>query len=152
MYCLEHALTFLTKNPGHLEYCKLMYTYSLVSHSPAAVKAPQYLFLGVLTQVFLRYWIARCEFVVYLASYSLFALFLFLLFCIICFSFLHFLCFFILLLLIFILFTSSSPLSLFHFYTPSCLFYFSFLLFFHLCLISSNSPPFPVSYTLCLPL
>ncbi|ROT83051.1 putative jumonji/arid domain-containing protein [Penaeus vannamei] len=29
VYCLEHALIFLKQNPTHLEYCKLMYTYSL---------------------------------------------------------------------------------------------------------------------------
>ncbi|KAK8378176.1 hypothetical protein O3P69_018859 [Scylla paramamosain] len=37
VYCLEHALTFLNKNPDHLEYCKLMYTYSL-SELDGAVK------------------------------------------------------------------------------------------------------------------
>lgn len=31
VYCLEHAFDFLSRNPSHLEYCKLMYTYSLVS-------------------------------------------------------------------------------------------------------------------------
>ncbi|KAK3882993.1 hypothetical protein Pcinc_012665 [Petrolisthes cinctipes] len=29
VYCLEHAYDFLGRNPSHLEYCKLMYTYSL---------------------------------------------------------------------------------------------------------------------------
>ncbi|KAK8728079.1 hypothetical protein OTU49_009379, partial [Cherax quadricarinatus] len=26
VYCLDHALVFLSKNPSHLEFCKLMYT------------------------------------------------------------------------------------------------------------------------------
>ncbi|CAL4110101.1 unnamed protein product, partial [Meganyctiphanes norvegica] len=29
VYCLEHAIDFLSKNPSQLEFCKLMYTYSL---------------------------------------------------------------------------------------------------------------------------
>ncbi|XP_045621664.2 uncharacterized protein [Procambarus clarkii] len=37
VYCLDHALIFLSKNPSHLEYCKLMYTYSL-SELDGAIK------------------------------------------------------------------------------------------------------------------
>ncbi|XP_064116246.1 protein Jumonji-like [Macrobrachium nipponense] len=37
VYCLEHALLFLSKNPSHLEFCKLMYTYSL-SELDSAIK------------------------------------------------------------------------------------------------------------------
>nr|XP_053650637.1 uncharacterized protein LOC128701105 [Cherax quadricarinatus] len=37
VYCLDHALVFLSKNPSHLEFCKLMYTYSL-SELDGAIK------------------------------------------------------------------------------------------------------------------
>ncbi|XP_042213388.1 platelet binding protein GspB-like [Homarus americanus] len=37
VYCLDHALILLSKNPSHLEYCKLMYTYSL-SELDSAIK------------------------------------------------------------------------------------------------------------------